>query len=146
MKRNLKAPCLTAQTTGIAWSVLTEIAGCLKALAANGISSSIDLRSLPMSQADRDQLEELLGRGEVNARLEIAGPSEVWETAYSGVWWVRHKGAGGRVATEEIVVTRIPPILLAHPEDIEVAAARLNEDLQSRKTGDLEREILNDPA
>ena len=78
--------------------------------------------------------------------LELAGPSEIWETAYTGVWWVRHQGAGDRVATEEIAITRIPEILRAHPDDIDAAAARLHEDLASRKIGEPEREVLNDPS
>ena len=68
----------------------------LEALAESGQAGSIDLRSLPLSDADRAQLEELLGRGEVQAKLDLAGASEVWETTYPGVWWIRHKGAGGQ--------------------------------------------------
>jgi len=127
-KRDNGAPCMSG-TTGMAWSVLTEIGQMLKILAEKGKAGSIDLRSIPMTDADREHLEEILGRGEVRAELDLAGASEVWETAYAGVWWVRHRGAGNKIACEEIAVTPIPEILLTHPVDIEAAAARLSNDL-----------------
>jgi len=129
MKHDTAAPCLSGKSTGMAWSILTEIRQLLDALSDKGTVGSIDLRSLPMTDADRVQLEELLGHGEVKVELDLAGASEVWETAYSGVWWIRHKGAGNKIACEEIAVTAIPEILITHPVDIEAAAARLGNDL-----------------
>ncbi|HLF31935.1 MAG TPA: hydrogenase expression/formation C-terminal domain-containing protein [Xanthomonadales bacterium] len=134
MKRDTSAPCMTTRTTGMAYSILSEIAQRLQLLAERNETSAIDLRSLPMTQADRDQLEAMLGRGEVSARLEIAGPSEVWETAYAGVWWIRHMGAGGRIATEEIAVTRSPEILLTHPQDVTAAALRIRTEFNRGTT------------
>lgn len=136
MSRNTGAPCINAHTTGMAYSILSEIAQGLKLLAEHDESSTIDLRSLPMSQADRDQLQEMLGHGEVNASLEVSGPSAIWETAFPGVWWIRHMGAGGRIATEEIAVTRIPEILLTHPHDVAAAAVRIREVLDGGTTGE----------
>ena len=144
MKRDAGAPCMTTQSTGMAWSILTEIRQLLDALNEKGTVGSIDLRSLPMTDADREQLENLLGRGEVHAELDLApgenipvpesirdlaGTSEVWETAFAGVWWIRHKGAADKIACEEIAVTAIPEILITHPVDIEAAAARLGNEL-----------------
>jgi len=131
MPRDSTAPCLRDRATGMALSVLTEISRMLETLAESGEPGFIDLRSLPLSDTDRAQLEELLGRGEVRAELEVAGASEIWETAYPGVWWVRHCGAGGKVATEEISVCRIPEILISHPVDIEAAASRLRQELET---------------
>jgi hydrogenase-1 operon protein HyaF len=127
--------CLDGQTTGMAWSVLSEVGSLLEKLARDGEESAIDLRSLPMTEADRAQLEELLGRGEVRAELEVAGASEVWETAYPGAWWIRHRGAGGRIASEEIAVCRIPEILVTHPVDIAAAAARIRDELETTHEG-----------
>lgn len=131
MPRDSAAPCLSEHATGMALSVLTEIHQMLEALAESGQAGSIDLRSLPLSDADRAELEETLGRGEVQAQMDLAGESEVWETTYPGVWWIRHKGAGGKIATEEISVCRIPEILKTHPVDIEAAAARLEQELET---------------
>jgi hydrogenase-1 operon protein HyaF len=124
------ATCLDAQITGMAWSVLAEVGRLLEVLAANGEPGCIDLRSLPLTDADREELEALLGRGEVRVDLHLAGRSEVWETAYAGAWWVRHRGAGDRIAAELIAVCPVPEILMAHPADIQAATQRLRRDLQ----------------
>lgn len=122
---------MTSHTTGMAYSILAEIGQLLTTLSERGEAGAIDLRSLPMTDADRGQLEEILGRGEVRAELDLAGASEVWETSYNGVWWIRHKGAGDKIATEEIAVTPMPEILMTHPADIAAASRRIRQDLDS---------------
>ena len=131
MARDSAAPCLSDRATGMALSVLAEIGRMLEALSESGQAGAIDLRSLPLSDADRAQLEEVLGRGEVQATLDIAGESEVWETTYPGVWWIRHRGADNKIATEEISVCTIPEILITHPVDIKAATGRLREELET---------------
>lgn len=131
MLRDSAAPCLSGRATGMALSVLAEAGRLLETLATTGVAGSIDLRSLPLSDADRSQLEDVLGRGEVQAELDVAGKSEVWETSFPGVWWIRHRGAGDKIASEEIAVCRIPEILITHPVDIEAAASRLREELET---------------
>ena len=131
MARDSAAPCLSDRATGMALSVLAEVGRMLEALSESGQAGAIDLRSLPLSDTDRAQLEEVLGRGEVRAELELAGNSEVWETTYPGVWWIRHRGAGDKIATEEISVCAIPEILITHPVDIKAAAGRLREELET---------------
>ena len=131
MARDSAAPCLSDRATGMALSVLAEIGRMLEALSESGQAGAIDLRSLPLSDVDRAQLEEVLGRGEVRAELDIAGESEVWETTYPGVWWIRHRGAGNKIASEEISVCAIPEILITHPVDIKAAAGRLREELET---------------
>ena len=125
------APCLSDRATGMALSVLAEVGRMLEALSESGQAGAIDLRSLPLSDVDRAQLEEVLGRGEVRAELDIAGESEVWETTYPGVWWIRHRGTDRKIATEEISVCAIPEILMTHPVDIKAAAGRLREELET---------------
>ena len=131
MPRDNAAPCLSGHATGMALSVLAEISRLLEALAGSGEPGFIDLRSLPLSDADRAQLEALLGRGEVRVEMDLAGASEVWETAYSGVWWIRHRGAGDKIASETLSVCTIPEILISHPVDIEAAASRLRQELET---------------
>ena len=109
----------------LAAAVLAEIAAALARLAETGEETLIDLKSLPLSPADLDHLGEILGKGEVDCALEVAGRSEVRETSFSGVWWIRHYGAGDAIAVEEIAVTRIPDILMSHPDDVALAASRL---------------------
>ena len=131
MKRDSSAPCMTRHSTGMVDSILSEIAQRLQALADENEPALIDLHSLPLSQTDRQELEEVLGLGEVSVRLDLAGPTRIWETAYAGVWWIRHMGAGERIATEEIAVTHIPEILLSQPDDVAAAARRIRKELAS---------------
>ena len=126
------APCQTENTTGMARSVLAEVARMLESLAEDGTTGSIDLRSLPLTEADRKQLEDLLGRGEVVAELELAGRSTVWETAYAGAWWIRHRGAEDKISSEEIAVCPVPDILITHSADIETAALKLKQEIQAQ--------------
>lgn len=111
--------------TGMADALLREIADALERFVATGEVTAIDMRGLPLGDADRAVLEQRLGQGEVSAILTVAGQSEVWETAFSGVWWVRHRGASGGVAAEEIVITRLPEILATHPDDARDGLMRL---------------------
>jgi len=142
-QRDSGAPCMSSQATGMAWSILTEIGQLLEALAATGETGTIALRGLPMTDIDRQQLEEILGHGEVRVELDLAGHSEVWETSYAGVWWIRHKGAGERIACEEIAITPIPEILLTHPVDIQAAAKRIRQELDTKGAHENPLEVLN---
>ena len=122
--------CYSDRSTGMARAVLTEIAQRLEALVDAGESSVIDLRSLPLTDADLVELDEILGHGEVAASIEVIGSTEVRETGYAGVWWVRHLGARGQVAAEEIAVPRVPEILCAQVEDVQLASDRLREHVK----------------
>ena len=119
-------PAVTLATApALARAVLGEIAEALAKLAASGETTLIDLRSLPLAESDLAALSELLGHGEVHCELDVAGRSEVRETGTSGVWWIRHFSGSGDVIVDEIAVTRIPDILVTHPDDVAVAAERL---------------------
>jgi hydrogenase-1 operon protein HyaF len=120
--------CTGEPRTGLAGVLLHEIAILLDRLAVTREPASIDLRGLPMTDADRHELEAHLGRGEVSVDLAIPGGSKIWETRYPGVWWVRHFGADENILAEEIAVTRVPEILCADFSDIAAAAARFRDE------------------
>lgn len=108
-------------------AVLHECLQHLVVLARDpGFAAAIDLRSLPLDDAQRQLLRARLGQGEVRAVVDVAGPTTVDETAFAGLWWVRHEGADGGVLAEQIVVARVPELLFAHPADVADAAARLH--------------------
>ncbi len=135
MKRTDPELCYAGQLTGMAEAVMREIATRLGCLADTGESAVIDLRSLPLTDADRVQLETVLGSGEVEAELRVLGQSSIRETGFPGVWWIRHRGGDQRVAAEEIAVTRIPEILITHVDDIRTAAGRLRQHLAAAGPG-----------
>ena len=132
------APCLDERPTGMAYSVLAEIGRLLEELTESGARGAIDLRSLPLTEADRAQLTELLGPGEVTAELDVGGRSTVRETAFAGVWWIVHRGAGDKVASEEIAVCPVPSILVSHEADIAAAARRMRQTLEEAIPGQAE--------
>jgi hydrogenase-1 operon protein HyaF len=112
---------------GMAIALLNEIQDLLSDFIEQGKEGLIDLRGLPMLDADRQQLEERLGRGEVTALIDVAGETEIWETAFSGVWWLRHKGSDGRVVQEQVFVGSVPDLLKSHKDDMEAALSRLKD-------------------
>ncbi|ACL72356.1 conserved hypothetical protein [Thioalkalivibrio sulfidiphilus HL-EbGr7] len=119
--------------TGMADALLREIHAHLVNLHERSESHTIDLKGLPLTEADRRQLREALGRGEVSMTVEAAGPTEAYETAYGGVWWIDYQNLLGSTALTHIEIARVPAIAPTHPEDIADALERLGEALNDRK-------------
>lgn len=119
--------------TGLSVALLPEILVHLQDLAEKlkkgpvFAQEIISLRGLPMTREDIEDLDKHLGRGEVNAKVEVAGNSDVWETSYSGVWRVRHFGTDERILVDDIVIAVIPEILMAHKDDISASVLRMND-------------------
>ncbi len=135
--------CYSNLATGMASAVFAEIADRLEALARSGETSVIDLRSLPLTAADLAELEGFLGQGEVEADVQVIGVTQIRETGYAGVWWVRHLGAQQRVAVEEIAITPLPDILRAQAEDIALAAGRIRENIENQAPAGADQEASN---
>jgi hydrogenase-1 operon protein HyaF len=108
-------------------ALLAEISTMLEQLIGRGTSSMIDLKSLPLSPQEYEQLRFTLGQGEVTARLEAIGPSEIIETHYPGVWWVTHYNVEGDIIADMIEIASVPGILHSQPEDMRVGLERLHE-------------------
>lgn len=113
------------QPTGMAEALMTELQTHLLALAQQDVSNSVDLRSLPMNDADRQQLAKLLGKGEVEISLNTIGKSKIYETSYTGIWWLTHFGDDENILSELIEITHVPEIIISHRDDITVAAQRI---------------------
>ena len=111
--------------TRTVFALLHEIADLLDRLVSEDLSGAIDLRAMPLSPTDREALRARLGRGEIHAIVDAMGESEIYETAFAGVWWATYRSADGNVIAERIEITLVPELLKTHPADTEVAAARL---------------------
>jgi len=121
-------------------AVFAEVAARLAEVAAGATAPPIELTAMPLTSEDRADLEQRLGRGEVFATIESAGRSEVWETRFSGVWFVRHYGENDRIASECMEFGAAPAILFSHRADMAAAARRLAaalEPVSARDTTDL---------
>jgi len=120
---------------GNAQPVLHEIFYALRRLAEKNETTTIDLRSMPFGPGDEKRLLDALGRGEVSARLDAIGESEIWETAFAGVWIVDHQNAAGEPIALQIEVTRVPGILRSQTIDITESISRLENQLMTEPAG-----------
>ena len=116
--------------TGNVRALLHELAGLLDTWLARGEAACIDLRSLPLTRGDHDELGAALGAGAVSASVDAIGPSEIHETQYPGVWRVTHRNEAGEVVADLLEVCDAPAILRAPPEDAADGLIRLKEALQ----------------
>ncbi|NNJ96785.1 MAG: hydrogenase accessory protein HupE [Gammaproteobacteria bacterium] len=98
--------------------MLHEIRHALRTLLETGNGSIIDLRSIPLAPGEEDTILDALGCGEVHAKLNALGPSEIYETRFSGVWMVTHYNAENDVISRFIEITRFPNILESQREDM----------------------------
>ena len=95
---------------------------------------AIDIRSLPLLPGDYEALEATLGTGEISAEFDGGyGPTEIFETGVSGVWWIKHFNEEGEIAAEFIEVVRIPGILLSQEDDMRDSLDALREQLQEQR-------------
>ncbi len=99
-------------------ALLQELHALITALQTTEKGGTIDIRSYPLSPQDREQLYLILGEGEVSARIDALGPSEIQETRIPGIWRVTHYNEHRSMLTEHVVVTRIPDILMTDPRDL----------------------------
>ena len=111
--------------TGNVTPILNEIKHALNSLIESGESTTIDLRALPMAPGEEQQLESLLGIGEVTASIDAMGLSTVNETIFAGVWLVTHRNDDDEIMGKFIEITRIPSILESQTEDMRGALEAL---------------------
>jgi hydrogenase-1 operon protein HyaF len=118
-----------AYSVGNIRALLVEIAARLEKLDADGETGSIDLNGLPLAPGEYEQLRQTLGQGEVSARIEAIGASEIIETRYPGVWWVTHYNVEGDIVADMIEIAWLPEIIKSQPADVRAGLARLKSQL-----------------
>lgn len=96
--------------------LLHEIRHALQRFIDSGEPTIIDLRAIPLTNAEEAQLETLLGSGEVDCQLNALGKSHVRETAVPGVWLVSHYNSNDELMAKAIEITTIPSILPSDKE------------------------------
>lgn len=119
------AALATGTIGGGVTAILAEIATLLERLVAGGEPAAIDLKSLPMSPADRQSLVGALGPGEVTITLEANGDSTIRETGVQGVWWTEHHDCQGELIAAFIEIARVPTILPVETPELQRGAERL---------------------
>jgi hydrogenase-1 operon protein HyaF len=109
--------------------ILHEVRHALEKLLNSGESSIIDLRSIPLAPGEEESIIETLGHGEVHARLDALGPSDIYETKFAGVWLVTHFNEDDSIVSRFIEVTVLPDVLKSQAEDIAHALNTLETEL-----------------
>ena len=105
--------------------LLHEIRHALEKLAQDGESTTIDLSSIPFGPGDKEQLLDVLGKGEVDASVDAMGTTRVHESRFSGVWLVEYLSVSGEELATHIEVTRCPSLLVTPQQDLVDAAEAL---------------------
>ena len=121
----------------LTWNVqpiLHEIRHALEELLSSGKTSIIDLRTIPLAPGEEEVILNTLGKGEVHARLDVLGPSEIYETRYSGVWLITHFNENDSVVSRFIEITELPDILKSQHEEMSIALQKLTEELSIEDT------------
>lgn len=116
----------TLEAWGNSLPILHEIRHGLRRLADTGERTQIDLKAIPFGPGDEARLLELLGKGEVEAKIDALGPTRVLETAVHGVWLVDHHNLDDERLALHIEIAEVPEILRAQPQDIEDAIRELD--------------------
>ncbi len=111
----------------LVYSILMEIASLLDRYLKEGERGELDLKGLPLNEADRTALDRVLGEGEITMQLKVMGDSQIIETAYAGVWRVIHRDGEGRLVADLIEVAVVPSIVAAHAIDMKKSIDRLCE-------------------
>lgn len=114
--------------------ILFEVRHALEELIDSGETSIIDLRSIPLAPGEEETIIKTLGKGEVHARLDALGPSEVIETRFAGVWLVTHFNDEEEIVSRFIEITTIPEILKSQDEDMSNALIELAHELGTQDT------------
>ena len=97
--------------------LLHEIRHALARYHETGEATTIDLRRLPMTEHDEQELEGFLGGGEVSIDIHALGPTQIRETQFSAVWHIVHHNADGEIAGKFVTVAAIPDLVMTPPED-----------------------------
>jgi hydrogenase-1 operon protein HyaF len=121
----------TEMSSGNVAPLLHEIRHALARLVSEGASNIIDLQTIPLAPGEADKILAVLGTGEVHAKLQSLGESEIRETSFPGVWVVTHYDEMGDLKSRFIEVTRMPEILQSQEADIADGLERLDQRLRT---------------
>jgi hydrogenase-1 operon protein HyaF len=123
----------------LTWNVkpiLHEIRHALRKLLETGESSIIDLRSIPLAPGEEDTIIDTLGCGEVHAKLNALGPSEIYETRFAGVWLITHFNEENSIISRFIEITVFPDILKSQSDDMTFSLDLLEDELDDGSGSD----------
>lgn len=113
--------------------LLHQVQHALQHLITNNEPTSIDLRTLTLLPDQEQCLLDFLGKGEVEARLNVFGESILQETKYTGVWLVEHYNPDAELTGRYLEIAWLPNILSSPVEDVHHALEKLSCHLNDLK-------------
>jgi len=116
-----------------AHAILYEIEQLLEHLIAHNEDGVIDIKTIPLSQDEYQQLQYVLGRGELTARIDSLGRSIVHETAIAGVWRIIHYNEADEVIADLIEVTTLPEILMSDRDNMQSSLEELRRRIETEQ-------------
>mgnify|MGYP001549452536 CR=1 FL=1 len=119
--------------------LLHEVKHALNKLIESGETTVIDLRSIPLAPGEEDRILQTLGVGEIQAKLNALGPSEITETRYAGIWIVTHYNDEEDIIGRFIEVTMMPEILCSQREDMIAAYEAFDTTLEENNESSVEK-------
>jgi hydrogenase-1 operon protein HyaF len=123
----IKVTLASPQSSGQVLAVLHELQQLLRRFTEQGTGGTIDLLSLPFFPGDYQSLKTLLGIGELTIHLNALGPSEIYETAIAGIWWITHRNEAEETIADYIEVTSLPELLKTEASQMHQSAGKLEE-------------------
>ena len=126
----------------LTWNVmplLHEVKHAFNKLIESGETTVIDLRSIPLAPGEEDRILQTLGVGEIQAKLNALGPSEITETRYAGIWIVTHYNDEEDIIGRFIEVTMMPEILCSQREDMIAAYEAFDTTLEENNESSVEK-------
>lgn len=90
----------------------------------------INFSLLPVTPADLEWLDRMLGTGPVGLFSTGYGKCTVIATGWRHVWRVRYFDGSNRVLLDTLDITRIPEVVVASAEDLADSLRHLREIVQ----------------
>jgi hydrogenase-1 operon protein HyaF len=122
------------ELTEMAQALLRELADHLESIAQEGGRHVVELTNLPITPQDIILLDRMLGTGEVTATVHASGDTEIRETHFPGLWWVRYLGSEGNLITQQLEIAATPLILEAHADDMRASADAVRKLFDQRQS------------
>ncbi|NOR51579.1 MAG: hydrogenase expression/formation protein [Gammaproteobacteria bacterium] len=126
-------PFIDTNSVGGAQAILCEIETMLERFIANNEEGVIDLKGIPLTHDEYQQLQYVLGGGELSATIHALGKSIVRETAIAGAWWITHYNEDDGVIADMLEVTSIPAILKSDRGDMRNALIELRKRIEKEQ-------------
>lgn len=127
-------------SSGQVGAILCELQTRLKTQNAEGLDDSIDLHTLPLFPSDYELLKKTLGYGEIHISIDAIGPTEIYETAISGIWWLTHYNSEDEIIAEYIEITTLPEIVKTDSRELTVAERQLQQLIDNHNQHNLNNE------